>query len=347
MQRARKGTLCPVTFVNSECQSEYPFQPSHLHSLTKVFWVCWYSLQHVLVDSLIKWTVRVLIRLDKCTVHSGPSLPPYVLTLKAPITTAADDSLFYFYFIFLRSHQFMWIICLADDSHEMSSLFSLKNKRKNFECRLLQILLGALRVKGLFSHSNICIRAIHKRVSKYVFLFLHLSVHLYVTAFSFIPIHVSELLIREYPNTCFLISPSVCLSVHHCLFSHSNTCIRAIDNRVSKYVSFLISPRKCGYSFEAEALLMSSHNIFISCRNKKKKKDQWYLVETNYLMKLKIKTSLCIHNLLKLCIFSSILEVDSVDYINWADFRLVIIVKLSPCSKIFIFLQGVFIMFFL
>ena len=28
-------------------------------------------------------------------------------------------------------------------------LFSLKNKKKNFECRLLQILLGALRVKSL------------------------------------------------------------------------------------------------------------------------------------------------------------------------------------------------------
>ena len=27
-------------------------------------------------------------------------------------------------------------------------LFSLKNKKRKFECRLLQILLGALRVKG-------------------------------------------------------------------------------------------------------------------------------------------------------------------------------------------------------
>ena len=36
----------------------------------------------------------------------------------------------------------MWIVCLAEDSHEMQDLFSLK---KN-ECRLLQILFGALRV---------------------------------------------------------------------------------------------------------------------------------------------------------------------------------------------------------
>ena len=34
------------------------------------------------------------------------------LTLKAPNTTAADDN---FFFIFER--KFMWIVCLADDSH--------------------------------------------------------------------------------------------------------------------------------------------------------------------------------------------------------------------------------------
>ena len=42
------------------------------------------------------------------------------------------------------SWHYMWIICLADDSHEMSRL--VFSEKKN-ECHLLQILLGALRVK--------------------------------------------------------------------------------------------------------------------------------------------------------------------------------------------------------
>ena len=37
--------------------------------------------------------------------------------------------------------------CLAEDSHEMLRLVFSKKKKKNIECRLLQILLGALRVK--------------------------------------------------------------------------------------------------------------------------------------------------------------------------------------------------------
>ena len=69
------------------------------------------------------------------------------LTLEAPITTAADD-------IFFSCEDFIY----------------LKNKKKNmtkFECHLLQILLGTLRVKEeylmiilgyffLFLHKNIC-----------------------------------------------------------------------------------------------------------------------------------------------------------------------------------------------
>ena len=44
----------------------------------------------------------------------------------------------------------MWIVCQADDSHEMSRLvFSEKKKNKNIlECRLLQIVLGASTVKS-------------------------------------------------------------------------------------------------------------------------------------------------------------------------------------------------------
>ena len=41
----------------------------------------------------------------------------------------------------------MWIVCLADDSHEMSRLiFSENNEKRKLICRLQQILLGALSV---------------------------------------------------------------------------------------------------------------------------------------------------------------------------------------------------------
>ena len=63
------------------------------------------------------------------------------LTLKAPNTTAADDNFFFFFF----ERKFMWIVCLADDSHEMSRLV-FSEKKKKIECRLLQSSLGDLRV---------------------------------------------------------------------------------------------------------------------------------------------------------------------------------------------------------
>ena len=59
-----------------------------------------------------------------------------LLTLGAPITTAADDNFFLFIYLFFfrenKSWHYMWIICLADDSHEMSTVFSEKYKKNNF-----------------------------------------------------------------------------------------------------------------------------------------------------------------------------------------------------------------------
>ena len=75
-----------------------------------------------------------------------------VLTLKAPITTAADDNFFIVFFFFYLSEK-----TSIDISCELSAmqrihmkckdLFSLKNRNFFLECRLLQISLGALRVK--------------------------------------------------------------------------------------------------------------------------------------------------------------------------------------------------------
>ena len=75
------------------------------------------------------------------------------LTLKAPITTAADDIHKYFF------HSFSEKLRL-DVSSESSAgqrihmknqaLFSSKDKSKKLKCRLLQFLFGALRVKKEF-----------------------------------------------------------------------------------------------------------------------------------------------------------------------------------------------------
>ena len=59
----------------------------------------------------------------------------------------------YFFFYFLKRK------VLADNSHEMSNLvFSKKIKKKRIKknCRLLQILFGALRVKTLFRPKLFC-----------------------------------------------------------------------------------------------------------------------------------------------------------------------------------------------
>ena len=80
-----------------------------------------------------------------------PDKPSSVLlTLKAPITTAADDIHKYFFHCFSEKLR-------LDVSSESSArqrihlknqaLFSSKDKSEKLKCRLLQFLFGALRVK--------------------------------------------------------------------------------------------------------------------------------------------------------------------------------------------------------
>ena len=72
-----------------------------------------------------------------------------LLTLKAPITTAAGDNFFF------QRKQVLTFHVNSHASHEMSRLiFSEKKKKKNLECCLLQILLGTLRVKSCFDNSQ-------------------------------------------------------------------------------------------------------------------------------------------------------------------------------------------------
>ena len=77
---------------------------------------------------------------------------------KAPITTAADDIFFFYLFIyfFLFSEKTSLDVSCESSAWQTihmkcQDLFSLKKKKKKkniFECDLLQILLGTLRVKS-------------------------------------------------------------------------------------------------------------------------------------------------------------------------------------------------------
>ena len=65
-----------------------------------------------------------------------------ILTLKAQITTAADDIHKCFFHCFSEKIR-------LDVSSQSSALLSSKDKSKKLKCRLLQFLFGALKVKGL------------------------------------------------------------------------------------------------------------------------------------------------------------------------------------------------------
>ena len=73
-----------------------------------------------------------------------------LLTLKAPITTAADDIHKYFFVVFSEKRR----LDVSSESSARQSiymknqaLFSSKDKIKKLKCRLLQFVYGALRVK--------------------------------------------------------------------------------------------------------------------------------------------------------------------------------------------------------
>ena len=77
--------------------------------------------------------------------------PKFWLTLKAPITTAADDNFFLILFYFQRKQVLtVHVNCLFGRLFiwNVKTCFLWKIKKK-FECRLLQILLGALWVKSI------------------------------------------------------------------------------------------------------------------------------------------------------------------------------------------------------
>ena len=73
------------------------------------------------------------------------------LTLKAPITTAADDIHIY---LLLFSEKIILDVSSESSARQRihmknQALFSLKDKSKKLKCRLLQFLFGVLRVKQI------------------------------------------------------------------------------------------------------------------------------------------------------------------------------------------------------
>ena len=75
----------------------------------------------------------------------------YVLTLKAPITTTADNTQKYF---LLFSEKIRLDVSSESSAGQRihmknQALFSSKDKSKHLKYRLLQFLFGALRVKGI------------------------------------------------------------------------------------------------------------------------------------------------------------------------------------------------------
>ena len=70
-----------------------------------------------------------------------------MLTIKAPISTAADDIHKYFFIVRLDARQRIHI--------KNHALFSLKDKSNKLKCCLLQFLFSALRVKMLFDFLGI------------------------------------------------------------------------------------------------------------------------------------------------------------------------------------------------
>ena len=77
----------------------------------------------------------------------------FLLTLKVPITTAWGDNFFFIlFFIFQRKQVLtLHVNCLLGRrfTWNIKTCFPWKIKKKNLECRLLQILLGGLMVKKL------------------------------------------------------------------------------------------------------------------------------------------------------------------------------------------------------
>ena len=113
-----------------------------------LYWVCFYfHLPHIKYSCPIPY-LHTQYGTNKGEIYSLYSLS-FDLTLKAPMTTVADDNFFLFFFFIFQRKQVLTFHAWQMIHMKCQDLFPLKNKKKNKKnCRLLQILLGALRVNS-------------------------------------------------------------------------------------------------------------------------------------------------------------------------------------------------------
>ena len=131
----------------------YPIN-QELYFMLKDFYLSWdFNCKYKMMISQ-QWVIR-------------NTIINFILNLKVPITITADNILKYFsyfsgnircgksYFSLFKENKtwhFMWIICLADDSHRQmihmkyQVLFSLKNNKKKIRLSSVTILLSTLKV---------------------------------------------------------------------------------------------------------------------------------------------------------------------------------------------------------
>ena len=94
-------------------------------------------------------SLHLALCLQRFRIMSAKIFIDVFLTLKVPITTAADDIHKYFFIVFQKKLDLMFQFnSFARQMIHMKNqaLFSLKDKSKKIKCCLLQFLFGALTV---------------------------------------------------------------------------------------------------------------------------------------------------------------------------------------------------------
>ena len=115
-----------------------------------------------------------------------------------------ENKSWYFMWIVNKSWYFIWIVCQADNSHEISRLvfFEKKKKKKNNKCRLLQVLLGILRVKP---HSS-CLLTVSITKTR-LYDFDPLKPHFYIVKLGFTGVYISFLIFAQNIDCGYSLEP--------------------------------------------------------------------------------------------------------------------------------------------
>ena len=146
----KKKTKLRIVSISVGSLPSYQQFHSKFPALPCPTWAAHHHHRKTLADLLRENNILISQENLMMMIWCFTSLSTY-LTLKAPIPTAADDIFLFILFYFsektsldiscdLSAWQMIHMKC--------QDLFSLKNRKNKLECRLLQILLGTLRVKS-------------------------------------------------------------------------------------------------------------------------------------------------------------------------------------------------------